>query len=536
MRRLITRFILATLILLTSASAFAQTYTLSPPPFLLAQNNSGQIINNACIWTYAAGTTTAATTYSDTSGTPNLNPIRSDPAGRFTAYLVTGNNYKFTYETACVPPAHGTVLRTQDNIAAVPASAASVDVIGGAGEPLSAGQCAYLSDGSGAKTAGQWFKCDSTNTYSSLTPEIGLVPTAIASGASGTIRIAGSVTGLSSLSVGQPYYVSTSGAITATAPTNARIIGQADSATSLVVSGNPAVRYLVPPLLSPLTTGCGIRLTLTAGTPVTSADVTAAPTIFATPYSAGGWGAGVCAFFDGTATWTTLTFTETSIPLGTLTGSLPYDVFCYNNSGTMACELLAWTNGTARATALVLQNGVLVKTGATTRRYIGTFYTTSTTTTEDSAAKRLLWNYYNRATRQVRVVDTTDSWTYTLVAYEQARASTANQVALIQGVAEEAISLAVAATASNSGSGVGVTFAVGIGVNSTTVNSAVNLLAYSAAAGGVEQLHADYQGIPAVGFSFYAWLEQSAASGTTTWLGDNGGTVSQSGITGLWKS
>src|SRR2546425_11778069 len=66
------------------ASVLAQSYTISPPPYLLAQNNSGAIINNACVWTYNAGTTTAATTYSDNAGTANANPIRSDSAGRFT--------------------------------------------------------------------------------------------------------------------------------------------------------------------------------------------------------------------------------------------------------------------------------------------------------------------------------------------------------------------------------------------------------------------------------------------------------------------
>lgn len=222
-------------ILLLPAVARAQSYTITPTPFQTVFNNSGAIVNNACVWTYQAGTTTPATTYSDTSGTPNANPIRTDSAGRFTAYLVAGSNYKYVYETACTPPAHGTTLRTADNIAGVPASAASIDVTGTAGETLSAGQCAYLSDGSGGKTTGQWFRCDSGNTYSSVIPEVGLVPTAITSGASGTIRLAGAVTGLSSLSVGSSYYISTAGALTTSAPSNRRLLGVADSATSLVL-------------------------------------------------------------------------------------------------------------------------------------------------------------------------------------------------------------------------------------------------------------------------------------------------------------
>ncbi len=131
---------------------------------------------------------------------------------------------------------------------------------------------------------------------------------------------------------------------------------------------------------------CDGRLTLTTATPVTTSDVTAAATVYFTPYAGNR-----IALYDGAA-WTMLTFAEISIALGTLTNDLPYDVFAYNNAGVVACEILAWTSKTARATALVLQDGVLSKTGALTRRYLGSFHTTATTTTEDSLVKRLLFN------------------------------------------------------------------------------------------------------------------------------------------------
>ena len=147
------------------------------------------------------------------------------------------------------------------------------------------------------------------------------------------------------------------------------------------------------------------RLTLTSGIPVTTTDVTGATTIYYTPYKGTKIG-----LFDGSSTWNILTFAETSLPLGTLTSGLTYDLFAYNNSGTLALEFSAWTNATTRATALVYQNGILVKSGATTRRYLGTFYTTSTTKTEDSTARSdFLWNYYNRVQRSVYIADTTDS-------------------------------------------------------------------------------------------------------------------------------
>ena len=75
-----------------------------------------------------------------------------------------------------------------------------------------------------------------------------MAPSAISSAATGTIRVVGYVTGLSSLTVGALYYVGTAGAITSTAPTNRRIVGQADTATSLVLAGNPSLSSNLPTL------------------------------------------------------------------------------------------------------------------------------------------------------------------------------------------------------------------------------------------------------------------------------------------------
>ncbi len=232
-----------------SAPAFAQSVTISPPAFTTAFDNAGNIINGSCVWSYLAGTSTPAATYSDTSLTLNSNPIRSDSAGRFTAYLVAGTNYKLVFESSCVPPAHGTVLRTADNITGSAAASSTTDVTGTAGQAISAGQAVYLSDGSGGKIAGEWYLADATNTYSSTTLWVGIAPAAIASGQPGTIRIAGEVTGLSGLTIGAVYWVAgTPGALTVTAPANARWVGQADTTTSLVLTANP---YPTPPAVAP---------------------------------------------------------------------------------------------------------------------------------------------------------------------------------------------------------------------------------------------------------------------------------------------
>ena len=50
---------------------------------------------------------------------------------------------------------------------------------------------------------------------------------------------------------------------------------------------------------------------------------------------------------------------------------------------------------TTRATALVYQDGILVRTGATTRRYLGTVRTDGSTQFEDTATQRFVWNLQN---------------------------------------------------------------------------------------------------------------------------------------------
>lgn len=275
---------------------------------------------------------------------------------------------------------------------------------------------------------------------------------------------------------------------------------------------------------------CEFRLTLTTGVPVTTSDVTAAETLYCTPYKGNS-----IALYSGTA-WVMRTSAEMSIDIPDVTGV--HDVFCYDNSGTPTLEVLVWTNETTRATGLTLQNGVLVKSGDATRRYLGTFYSTTAGNgqTEDSVANRYLWNYYNRVLRPMRVLEGTDTWNYTTATIRQANGSTANQLNFVIGVSEDLVSaetyVAVRNTAAN------VLVASGIGQDSTTA-FATGLIfprAVTAVAAQDQQATSSLKTFPGVGKRYLAWLEYSAATGTTTWSGDAGAaTLNQSGIHGqLW--
>lgn len=219
--------------------------TLSPVARQQFFDNSGNPVSGGYLYTYEAGTTTAQATYADDGQvTANTNPIELNSAGRPTTngstecgiYLLP-TGYKFVLKDSA-----GATIWTQDDVLAVPAASVDTDVSAEAGENITVGDVVYWSDGSGGNTAGLVYKADADLSYASLTPEIGLAVATIASGASGTVRIAGRMTGLSALTPGALYYVSgTAGELTATAPGNARFVGQADSISSLIISANPPV-------------------------------------------------------------------------------------------------------------------------------------------------------------------------------------------------------------------------------------------------------------------------------------------------------
>lgn len=260
---------------------------------------------------------------------------------------------------------------------------------------------------------------------------------------------------------------------------------------------------------------CEGRLTLTTGVPVTTSDVTAAETLYFTPYK------GSCiAVYDGT-NWQRYTFTQLSIDVPDVTGM--HDVFIYDNSGTLTLEVLVWTNDTTRATALTTQDGVLVKTGALTRRYLGSFYSTTAGNgqIEDSYTNRYLWNYYNRVRRPMRN-NVGGNWNYTTATWRAASGSaTGTQVNFCVGVSEEPVSGLVKVAVANSTAG--VYFGVAIGLD-TVIGPGDQMEAYSLVAGR-EQVHTVHLGgangstYPGVGRHFLAWSEYSQASGTTTWYG-----------------
>ena len=277
--------------------------------------------------------------------------------------------------------------------------------------------------------------------------------------------------------------------MTVAAITNANAAGSSYSSaggTLFSVAGNGKITAAIA------STVAGGRLTLETGVAVSSSDQTAKTTIYYTPYIHS-----LIGLYDTTnLIWTAHPFTERSLALGTLVSGKNYDVFAVLTSGAVAIEALVWTSDSARATGLVAVDGVLVKTSDTTRRYVGTFRTTTTTTTEDSEAKRFVYNASNKVRRSMLgtlgYVDDNAGSTFSFNSqnvWAALNGGTGNKCEWVNGLTETVfVSGAALYTA-----GAGTFTMVGIGIDATT--SASFIVSQNDAAGGAAFLKSNNKSI-----------------------------------------
>lgn len=269
---------------------------------------------------------------------------------------------------------------------------------------------------------------------------------------------------------------------------------------------------------------CNGRLTLSSGTPITITDITAATTLYFTPFRGNQIGT-----YNG-FTWSVHPFAEQSLSLSGFTANSNYDVFIVD--GTLALEAVIWTNDTTRATALVLQDGIYVKSGAATRRYLGTIRIVATGQCEDSALRRFVYNYYNLTNRLLSVVETTGNWNYSSSTIRPANGNSANIIEIVNGIPEGPICVEYSTNMEFNGSNDwGVT---GIGENSLSVIPARCILGqfriFSTSVGMRSSHISTYKVIPQLGYSYFSMLEQTVA-GTVTFFGSD-----NTGLSAEWMS
>lgn len=196
----------------------------------------------------------------------------------------------------------------------------------------------------------------------------------------------------------------------------------------------------------------------------------------------------------------------------------------------------------ARQTALATQDGVFVKGGDPTRRYVGTFIADSTLTTQLSfggngaPARLFVWNFYNQVATPFQFFESTNSWTYATAAYRQTNASTNNQVEVACGYAMSEIDLFGSVAAGNTAAA-GRFGSIAIGEDSTTSadpDCLIGTWTAQVASGSVlVTANTSLRKYPAAGYHAYLWLERGDGTSSTTWFGYSSPSR-QYGVTGTW--
>lgn len=272
-----------------------------------------------------------------------------------------------------------------------------------------------------------------------------------------------------------------------------------------------------------------VRLSLTTGDPADVDEVTGATTLYCIPFKGN-----IVTLYDGSSDWEEFELSsQISASLSGLTADLPYDVFVYDSSG-LTLDLTAWSDANTRATALTTQDGKEVKTGATSRLYLGTILINSSGGQCDKSFTLMgIWNRYNQLYWPMRVIDTTNSWTYGSTTVRAANNSNANRVTFVQGLDENPIDAQV--TVQDLSTVGGYYPSVGIGIDRTNGNDAVLWSSnHTVNINGISHaiLTPTFVGI---GAHYLQWVEWNTAAYSLTYYGDNGGLVQSGLVSGIWS-
>lgn len=317
------------------------------------------------------------------------------------------------------------------------------------------------------------------------------------------------------------------------ASSNARIIEYTRA------SGSPLTEMFFPPQG---------RLTLTTNVPVLVANALAQTTIYYTPH----FGQFV-PIYDGTRFVMTdiggqlsQTTTDNTKSPAAVANNSNYDLFIWNDAGTIRCTRgPAWTSDTGRGTGAgttqltrisgLLTNTVAITNGPAASRglYVGTVRSNGSAqidwqigalSTGGTPGIFGVWNMYNRVLVQTMVRDDTNSWTCAAGTTQAANNSTGNRVSFVSGWEEDTFLAHYQAFVTTAGGG--TTCSVGVGID--VVNAFSGRFGQMNLASTTQSKEGDAV-MTALGFHFMSAVE-SSVTGTTTFYGDNGGTVVQTGL------
>ncbi|WP_296526851.1 DUF2793 domain-containing protein [Rhodoplanes sp.] len=282
----------------------------------------------------------------------------------------------------------------------------------------------------------------------------------------------------------------------------------------------------------------GGRLTLASATPVPTANVTAASTIYYTPYVsnavpvADGAGTMIAMPFGELANVTTASSVGKAGPAAVVANA-NYDLFVWNDGGVLRLTRgPAWTSDTARGTGtgtselqttaglwtnkFAIGNGPAPGMGT----YVGTMRSDGSGLIEDSGqnsnavVKRFVWNKYNRVARKVAVHCTTASWTYGSITLREINGTSSNEILMVRGDDEDPVSVRHIATAVVT---TGAAAIWGLGLDGATSYTGVST--YVGGTSGQTTASAEYDDCPGLGFHRLIAVESVNGSGTATFFG-----------------
>ena len=283
------------------------------------------------------------------------------------------------------------------------------------------------------------------------------------------------------------------------------------------------------------------RLTLATGVPVMTTTQSAKTTLYYTPYVGQ-----LVPLYDGTSfnmvdigAELSVATTDTTKNPAAIGASKVNDWYVWNDAGTIRLSHgVDWTSDTARNTTNTLTNGIYLNTSAITNgpaalrgTYVGT--------TRSNASSQLdwifgavaangtagffgLWNMYNRVHVVSFLGDNTNSWTYATATWRAANGSATMRHTLVRGYDEDGVIATyiclTTVSGSNSYSGVGLDTTTNFTGTSGLSNNTATTLPSSG-----------YAGLPGVGVHYFSANEYSSGA-TTTFYGDIGGTLVQTGL------
>lgn len=284
------------------------------------------------------------------------------------------------------------------------------------------------------------------------------------------------------------------------------------------------------------------RLTLTSGTPVLTADVSGAGTVYFTPYLGS-----MIPLYDGSR-WRYVPFSELSNVLAnSSTGKAGpaaagngkvNDLFVWDDAGTLRLTRGPdWTNDTTRAagTALVLQDGLYLNNAAITNgpaasrgTYVGTIRTNagaaqvsmtfiSPLAAGGGAIWVGLWNNFNRIDLDATARDSTASHTYQTNTIRAWNGGTGMRASFVRGLNEDGVRAIAQAEVQGATNALTI---ISIGLDSTSARATDSVGAVHFAGTNEFTVQANYGGLPGLGFHYLQMLEVARTAGLDTYYGN----------------